>query len=220
LKTAYHCVHCGRPVALEDTNVATDLALCRACGQTMLFSAISGRVEIENTDLSAPPRGVRVDRSLISGVEISYHRFSPASLLLVPFTAVWSGASLWTIYGRQIAAGKFDLAASLFGLPFLAGSVFLVCLTVLLVFGAWRLRLDRGVCEMFTGVGPLGRRLSIPLAAGTQVRLEPGAFRQNRVPQMDIVVTTGDRQVKFGATLPQEVRLYLAAVINKASRDA
>jgi recombinational DNA repair protein (RecF pathway) len=31
----YECLHCGQPINLEDTNVATDVALCRACGQSI-----------------------------------------------------------------------------------------------------------------------------------------------------------------------------------------
>lgn len=48
------------------------------------------------------------------------------ALFVVPFTCVWSGISLGGIYGRQVSSGQFDPTSSLFGLPFLIGSVFLI----------------------------------------------------------------------------------------------
>ena len=54
---------------------------------------------------------------------------------LVPFTLLWAGGSLGGIYGTQIAKGRFELALSLFGIPFLLGSVFLVGLTAMAVAG-------------------------------------------------------------------------------------
>jgi hypothetical protein len=66
---------------------------------------------------------VRVGQSLINGIEITYRRLSPVVLFLIPFTALWSGVSMWGIYGRQLVQGKFDPAHSLFGLPFLLGTM-------------------------------------------------------------------------------------------------
>ena len=59
-------------------------------------------------DLSTPPRGVTVSRSLISGIETVYRRINPVAFFLVPFTGLWSGFSLWGIYGSQWTSGKFD----------------------------------------------------------------------------------------------------------------
>jgi hypothetical protein len=48
---------------------------------------------------------------------------------------VWSGGSLGGIYGMQIKSGQFSWIATLFGLPFLAGSVFLFGITFMATFG-------------------------------------------------------------------------------------
>ncbi|MEX1044763.1 MAG: hypothetical protein WEC73_01435, partial [Chthoniobacterales bacterium] len=58
---APHCLHCGQVLDLADTNVATDVALCRTCGRTMAFSAILPPDEIATVGFAAPPRGVKVD---------------------------------------------------------------------------------------------------------------------------------------------------------------
>ncbi len=217
MKPAYPCLHCGRPIALEDTNVATDVALCRACGQSMPFSALTGPAELAGVDLSAPPKGVRVERSLISGIEVTYRKISPAVFFILPFTAVWSGFSLWGIYGRQIASGKFDLMTSLFGLPFVAGTVVLLGVAAFMLFGSWRMRIDRGEAEIFMGVGPVGPRKRIPLDPETSVQLGSSNMRVNGRPQMQVVVVSGEKTVKFGATLDPEVRRFFAAVLRKAA---
>jgi hypothetical protein len=212
----HRCLHCGAPLGLEDTNVATDVALCRACGRTMPFSAVAGGGELEAVDLTAPPRGVKVGHSLIGGIEVTYHRFNPAVLLLIPFTAVWSGFALWGIYGRQFTRGKFELAASLAGLPFVLGTLVLLAVIATMLFGRWRLLIDRGTARVFHGIGPVGRHREMTLTADTRVRVVPANLRVNGRERSQVQVATGDRVVHFGASLPDDVRLFLAAVLRKA----
>ena len=182
----------------------------------MPFSSIAEQSELGAVDLSAPPKGVRVGGDLIGGIEITYRRFSPVLFFLIPFAALWSGVSLAGIYGSQLAKGKFDWEASLFGLPFLIGTIVLLTVIAFLLFGSRRINLGRGVCGVFIGIGPLGWRRTIPLVPGTTVRLEASSLRVNNVRQRDVVVTTGDQSIKFGATLPDEVRAFVAAVLQKA----
>ena len=216
MSQVFRCRHCGAAIDLADTNVAADIALCRACDQTMPFSSIAGQAELDAVDLTAPPKGVRVGGDLIGGIVIGYHRFSRVLLFLIPFTALWSGISLAGIYGQQIVQGKFDPQLSLVGLPFLVGTVVLLTVIAFLLFGTRRVAVGRGQCEVFMGVGPFGWRRSIPLGPETTVCLEPGSVRINNVRQRDVVVTTGERTLKFGATLPEEARVFIAAVLQKA----
>jgi len=167
-------------------------------------------------DLSKPPRGIKISHSLISGIEITYRRFNPAVLFLIPFAAVWSGFSLWGIYGSQFAKGNFDLAASLAGLPFVLGTVVLLAVIGNLLFGRWRLLIDRGVARIFNGVGPFGRHREVPLAPGTKVRLVPSNLRVNGRNRTQIEVSNENRVVKFGASLPDDVCRFFAAVLRKA----
>ncbi len=48
---------------------------------------------------------------------------------------VWAGGSLGGIYGRQIKSGEFNWILSLFGLPFLAGTVILFGVAFMSTFG-------------------------------------------------------------------------------------
>ena len=170
-------------------------------------------------DLSQPPRGVKVAHSLISGIDLTYRRFNPAVLFLIPFTAVWSGFSLWGIYGPQIAAGKFDALASLAGLPFVLGTVVLISVIIHLLFGCWRVHIDRGTVRIFTGVGPFGRRREMTLGPGARVSLGPSRVHRRGRRTQDIILEHEGRRVNFGATLPDEVLLFFAAVLRQAVRN-
>lgn len=80
------------------------------------------------------PEGLKLEETM-AGFRLTISTRSWAALFLVPFTLVWAGGSLGGIYGSQLAKGEFNLLMSLFGLPFLAGSVFLVAMTAMTVAG-------------------------------------------------------------------------------------
>lgn len=213
----FACLHCGAAIEAADTNVGTDLALCRACGQSMPFSAIAGSAAWPAPDLSRPPRGVTVGRSLISGIDFVYRRVNPVVFFLIPFTALWSGLSLWGIYGGQWQSGRFDPAMSLAGLPFVIGTIVLLGVILFMLFGSWRVHIERGRARFFTGVGPVGKTREIVFDATTRVQLGDAYVKVRRLPQQLISVTTGDRRLQYGAGLPHDVRVYLAAILRQAS---
>jgi hypothetical protein len=115
------CPQCGSALPPEAVNIATDLALCPGMRPTEPgFRVRRGRrhqpgraAPAAARDL-APPGG----REIILGTT----RRSKAAWFLVPFTAVWSGGSMCGIYGTQIIKGA-RLLQSLFGIPFLIGTV-------------------------------------------------------------------------------------------------
>jgi transcription elongation factor Elf1 len=50
------CPSCQSALALEDVNVTTDLALCRACGKSFQYSELAGGSSAD-VDLMSPPAG-------------------------------------------------------------------------------------------------------------------------------------------------------------------
>jgi hypothetical protein len=216
MSAPHRCLHCGQALDLADTNVSTDVALCRACGRSMSFSAVASTDEPGWVDLADPPRGVKVGHSLISGIEVTYRRFNPAVLFLIPFTALWSGVSLGGIYVSQLSRGTFDLGLSLTGLPFLLGTLVLLGVIAYMLFGRWRVHIDRGTAQIFNGIGPIGRRREVALVPGTKVHMLPSKLRVNGRQRTDICITTDGRSVRFGASLPDDARQFLAALLNKA----
>jgi hypothetical protein len=212
------CRHCGAVIGTDDINVATDLALCRACGRSMPYSSIAATHGLPEVDLSSPPAGLRIEHDLIKGIRMTWRKLNPIVFFLIPFTALWSGLSLWGIYGHQIADGKFDLATSLMGLPFVFGTLVLVSVILFMLAGQHRVGLDRGYLETFSGVGSIGRRRRIPFGPGSNVRLIDSQIKVNRIPQHLIAVTTGDQTLRFGTMLPHNARLFIAAALQKAAR--
>ena len=144
LQTEYNCPLCRSAIAIADVNVATDLALCRACGKTSAFSTITGAAEVSPDILNHLSRHIQVEKDFQTGTVIRYYKFSSELYFLVPFTALWSGFSMWGIYGGQISRGEFDLGRSMFGLPFLAVSLLLITSIAMLLLGKWVITLKNG----------------------------------------------------------------------------
>ena len=97
-----------------------------------------------------PPKGVDLVETM-DGFRLTLSTRSCIAIFLVPFTLVWAGGSLGGIYGTQIAKGEFNWMMSLFGLPFLVGSVALIGLTVMSVCGRTVVELAGGKFSIRTG---------------------------------------------------------------------
>jgi hypothetical protein len=211
----YACSSCGAGIALTDVNVASDIALCRACGKTMSFSDIAPIPGAADMDLTRPPKGVRIEDSPIRGRSIIYQKISPVVFFLIPFTAAWSGFSMTGIYGRQIAKGEFDLTTSLFGLPFLIGTIVLVSVILFMLLGRWRFSYNRGQLEVATEVGPIGWTRRIVCDKSARVSIRDSVVRHNNVPQKLIHVECQGNSLKFGAMIPEDRKPFLAEAIRR-----
>ncbi len=180
-KSEYTCPHCQAGIALEDVNVATDIALCRACGKTSSFALVSGTAEVSAADLLHTPKHLRVSRDFQHGTTLIYHKTSAILLFLIPFTALWSGGSMWGIYGTQISEGRFDLGQSLFGLPFLFGTVVLLSVIIFLLFGRWVITLHKNAGRVFLGIGPFGWTRHFGYDSNSVVSLRDSSVKVNNV---------------------------------------
>ena len=130
------CPKCGREVAPDNVNVGKDTGYCESCKELFSLSELQHSSESEeqhSEDMQLlqqePPIGVELMRNTRETIVLARH--SRLHLLfLAPFTAVWGGFSLFGIYGTQIIKHQFDLKTSLFGLPFLFGTLFLLFLII------------------------------------------------------------------------------------------
>jgi len=131
-----HCPECGLPIPATEVTPAGDLAYCRLCERTSTVEACRAAKPLAQrpATASSPPAGMQVEESL-TGFRVVLSTRSWVALLLWPFLLVWSGGALGGIYGMQVKAGKFSWVATLFGLPFLAGSIFLFLITFMVTFG-------------------------------------------------------------------------------------
>ena len=215
MSASYQCQFCRAPVALADVNVANDIALCRACGKTMSFSEIAPIPDVENIDLTRPPKGVRIEESPMHGKTIIYRKIPLVVIFLIPFTAVWSGFSMFGIYGSQIKEGRFNPIMSLFGLPFFIGSVCLVSFILFCLFGRWRIGYSGGVLSAAMEVGPIGWTRRLVCDKSARVRIRPAKWQNSNVPQRLIQVECQGSVLKFGTPIPDEAKDFIAEAVRR-----
>lgn len=212
----YSCRHCRAGISLADVNVASDLALCRGCGKTMAFSEIAPIPGAAEVDLQRPPKGVRIEESPIHGKSIIYKKISSVVFFIIPFTAFWSGMSMVGIYGTQISEGKFDMGRSLFGLPFLIGTIVLVSVILFMLFGRWQVSFPGGILEVALRLGPLRWTRRHVYDGSTRVTIHQSPNVQvNHRPQQLILLETGDSTLKFGTPIPNEAKHFIAEAIRR-----
>lgn len=219
MQSEYTCPLCRCPISIDDVNVATDLALCRSCGKTSPFSMVTGSTGLTPGILDSPPRWIRMEEDPLAGTVITYRRKSPMLFFLIPFTAIWSGGSVGGIYGSQLYKGEFDVSQSLFGLPFLAGTIVLLGVVTFLLLGKWVVTLRDGEGSVFVGMGGLGRTRRFTYGRDTQVSLRMTSVKVNDVPQKGICVRNGDKDVIFGTLLKDEAKQFIAAAILRVARQ-
>jgi len=210
------CPKCRSEIPLEDVNVAKDIALCRNCQTTSSFSELSQEEETDAVDLSHPPRGMWF-RSQANEFEVGASVRSPVAFFLVPFTCVWAGFSLTGIYGTQIIHHKFELAQSLFGIPFLVGSVVLISITLMTVFGKVTVSGSGEQGRVFVGVGPLGWNRRFNRSEVQGVRISQTKWQQNNrnLPLLEIY---GSQPIRFGSGLSEPKRAFMLAALRRYLR--
>lgn len=224
----YSCPKCGHDVPLEKINVAKDIMLCPSCGETSSFSEIVDEIDLRRREDevserlgSAPPKHLKVksDPTDPTGrIVLTYRKFSKSAFFLVPFTVAWSGFSMGAIYGTQICSGKFNWGISLFGIPFLIGSIVLIssCLFTLGV-GKRVLTLERGKGRFFFGIGPFG--FSRRFAFDRQTRIAQGytSYQTNGQSQRELHLTRpgSSDTIHVCAGMDEDSLDYVEAVLRR-----
>lgn len=202
----FTCPTCARVFQPENINVQTDLALCPACGNAARLSELAD-TDFDRDALASPPPGAWF-RETMNDVVIGATTRSPLAFFLVPFMCVWSGASLGGIYGSQIVSGKFNPFLSLFGLPFVAGSVLFWSLALMAIWGKVEVRLRDRRGEIFTGIGSIGWKRPVDLAEVTRISEERFARRRSQAESGRILLE-GKTRLRFGSTLTEPRRLFV-----------
>jgi hypothetical protein len=150
-----NCNQCKRKIDAENINVSKDTSYCLSCESLTSLSSLLETSPSKKFDTTQNVGGIKVEDNGYSWAINASNR-SLMALFLVPFTLVWAGGSLSGIYGTQLANGEFDLQQSLFGLPFLIGSVVLISFTLMSVFGRTNVSCENGKALVFIGIGSIG----------------------------------------------------------------
>ena len=214
----FRCPKCGKELPLADVNMSQDMALCRACGYAGSFLAALSVPQMSDEELARPPKRVSLQREFGDTLAITCRPKRSALLFLIPFTVLWSGISMGVIYGTQIASRTFDWKLSLFGLPFLIGTIGFAIAILYTLFGATKVTLAKGRMRVSMGVFGLERTREVECGKGTTVAIEKSGYRVNNVPQPEVVLTNGEAKFRFGAmALSNEAQNYVAAVLRRAT---
>jgi hypothetical protein len=98
---------------------------------------------MENTfyDLNALPEGVFYNKNQDS-ITFGYKKFSKLVFLLIPFTILWGGVSITRIFLPQFSEKDFELTKTLFGIPFLIGTLFLIATIARMLFGKVQFKVE------------------------------------------------------------------------------
>ena len=210
------CPECRQDIPLDDVNVATDLALCRNCSRNFSYSEVLEDEETPAVDLHRPPSGAWFHRDH-RGFEVGATTRSPVAFFLVPFMMVWSGFSIGGIYGTQIAKGQFNLGMSLFGIPFLLGTLLFGSIAVMSVCGKMLIRVEGNQGTAFTGVGPLGWRKRFKWDEVKAVRRTWKAGSEgSRTSQITLETT---ESINIGVGLSEKRFKFMLSALRQVYRD-
>jgi hypothetical protein len=208
------CPKCQREIPSGDVNVSADVAFCRACNEAFELSDLVEDEDAEDDapppEMMVPPRGTWFEKDL-DGFTVGATTRSAIAFFLVPFMCVWSGGSLGGIYGSQIASGKFNLGMSLFGIPFLLGTLLFGSIALMSVCGKVTVTVRRGEGVVFTGIGPVGwRKRFIP----SQIRhVREQSSRGSKGSTTWKIVLQGSETVELGSGLTDERRRFMVQVL-------
>jgi len=212
------CPKCHSEIPLEDVNVATDIALCRRCSQTWSFAELVDDERTGNFNLKSPPRGTWFRENPPTGFEVGVSTRSGLAFFLVPFMCIWSGFSLGGIYGSQIAKGQFNPGMSLFGIPFLIGTLFLGGTAAMAICGKVTVSVDRDNGVIFTGVGPIGWRRRFNWRKVSAIRRTEKSGSRGSVSQQ--ITFEGERQFNFASGVKDERLNFMLAALRKKWRES
>lgn len=204
-----HCPDCGLPIPATEVAPSAGLAVCRLCDRTYPLAACQAAAPLEErADLPSgpPPKGVTVTEA-VDGFRVAISTRSCMAVFLVPFTLFWSGGSLGGLYGTQIYKGEFNPMMSLFGIPFLIGSVFLIGFTAMTVAGRQVIELKGGRLHVHAGAFGLRWGRSVDWRDVESVRLNESPMKARRsygsTHEVEVVVR-GDKPLSLGSGVDPE----------------
>ena len=200
-------------IPLEDINVSKDIVFCRQCSNTFSFAELTSDQTALDVDVSQPPGGAWVKNQGLDS-EVGATTRSWVALILVPFALVWSGGSLGGIYGTQIAKGQFELGQSLFGIPFLIGSLVLVPIALMTIFGKVVVRRSGDQGSVFIGFGLIGWTRRFRWSEIRAVRSTLSTWQQNG-RNMPLIELQGSKPIRFGSQLSENRRNFMIAVLKR-----
>jgi hypothetical protein len=207
-----NCPKCKAEILSENLNIPTDVGKCTSCGNVFQISK-----SIIDTDsefnINEIPKGAwyiqELNTTIIGATTRNWIAF-----FIVPFMIVWSGFALGGIYGSQIFTGKFNPLMSLFGIPFILGSIIFWSFACMTIWGKVELTFDKQGGRVFTGVGKIGRTKNFKWNEISRIGESMTNFHYPGSHAAQIVLE-GRKRLFFGTGLNNERRYYILQALRK-----
>jgi hypothetical protein len=238
------CPKCHGTVPGEDINVSADVAYCRVCNIAYKLSELAPGSGIDpNIDLSQPPKGAWHRASGLGTVIGATHRAVGGALAAFAFAAFWNGilsvflalvlSSTLTLLGFEpphwfpkpiMNGGAIGVGMTIFLwiflTPFMAVGLAMIAAFLSCLGGKTEVRLRDWQGEVFTGIGSVGFKRKFKPDQVKAVRIEDRQWRDSdgdrrRSTHIMIDMIEG-KAIKFGSSLTNERRQYIAAALREA----
>jgi hypothetical protein len=208
------CPTCKEPIPAASMNVESDVAVCPACNEVFVLSdLLAGGHQDPQVELDEAPRGAWFHADF-DRWQVGSTTRHPIAFFLVPFMMVWSGFSLGGIYGSQIVKGEFNLFISLFGIPFVVGTLLFGSIAVMAVVGKITVTVVDNDGEVFAGVGRIGWRRRFRWDEMERVEEDVANYRSSGSSNQ-VIALVGKTRLKFGSMLTDTRRYFVMQVLRK-----
>ena len=201
------CKNCFAEIPASHIKISTDLAHCKSCNSIFKISEVSPKSN-NLFDVKNNPKGTWYERVNSSTLKVGASTKSAAAFFLIPFMLIWSGASLGGIYGYQIISGEFNLLISLFGIPFIIGTVIFGSVALMSVAGKIDITLTKQGGAIFTGIGSVGKTKKFKWDEISEISEKGYTGYKNRNYGTKIVLE-GSRRISFASRLSDSKKYYL-----------
>ena len=208
------CTNCSHDIENENINAEKDFFYCVNCQNAYKISDLLNEHNENDTIpykeiINNPPKGtwkLEDPEKIVIGSTTR----SPIAFFLVPFMIIWSGGSIGGIYVTQIISRKFDLFSSLFGIPFLIGSIIFWSVTLMAIVGKVEVTIGKD-SFVFTGVWKIGIKRKFDWNSIIHIyedrNYRSGFFQNNRYSSS--IIMEGKTRIKFGIGLKEDRKFYL-----------
>jgi hypothetical protein len=210
------CPKCNTEISNNNINIQTDIAQCPNCNY--IFKISENLFEADDTfNINEPPPGAWITKDIDQTV-IGATTRSPIAFFLVPFMVVWSGGALGGLYGSQILSGHFSPGLSLFGIPFIIGSVIFWSVALMAIWGKVEVTLDKEGGKIFTGIAKLGLTKQFKWNEVSSITEGKMGFRYPGSTAGQILLE-GKNRIGFGSGLNEARTYYLLRSLQKIQRQ-
>lgn len=210
-----NCPDCNAFIAREDIYMQSDIAKCKACNNVFKISAAVLTQKKFNPDL--PPDGAWYSNDFETTIVGATTR-TKGAVFLIPFMMLWSGFSLGGIYGTQFIYGQFNVLLSIFGIPFIIGTIVFTVVIIMSIAGKIVITFNNESGKIFTGVGKVGLTQSFLWRDIETVEESISSIKSSSGNAYKITMT-GKGGLSFGRGLSDERRSYIISVLQKYIKE-